>query len=128
MTTVLTYSQFCELAASHPLTGLDNSPYVGNTDEEPPSGYWLGYVPVMWLDEDTGSYDVVYDVDECDDWKEVGPFRATFKQEAEALVRAVYGPLAEVDPVDVPLYEDTDESVSGDAILAELARQGVVQF
>lgn len=127
MTPVLTYSQFCELAASHPLTGLDNSPYVGNTDEEPPSADWLGYVPVMWLDEDTGSYDVVYDVDECDDWKEVGPFRATFKQEAEALVRAVYGPHAEVDPLD----SDTDESVSsvtGDAILAELARQGVVQF
>lgn len=93
MTQVLTYRQFCELAKPHPLTGLDNSPYVGNADEEPPSAYWLGYVPVMW---DGG---IEFDPAEADDCKEVGPFRATFKQEAEALVRAVYGPYAEVEAI-----------------------------
>lgn len=95
MTAVLTYRQFCELASDHPLTGLDNSPYVGDVEEEPPSGYWLGYVPVMWEDG------IEFDPAECDDFKEVGPFLATFRGEAEKFVRAVYGPYAEVEAIDL---------------------------
>lgn len=90
-TAVLSAERYHELSSSHPLTGLD-------LPEEIDGGYWIGWVPVVWPNED-GSYNVVYDVEECDDYREVGPFLSSSREEAEAHVRAVYGPLADVDPV-----------------------------
>lgn len=53
--------------------------------------YYLGYVPVIWDNE------LVFSVEDADDWREVDIVGTMSEAEALTALRAVYGDYAELD-------------------------------
>jgi hypothetical protein len=80
---LLTYKQFVETATAADLDGHSFSPG---------EAAYLGYVPVTW-----GSSPMTEDIQEADDYKEVGPFQASSLEEAHWIMLQTFGLHCEIE-------------------------------